>query len=149
MIAFIITKKTDDTFEYVGDGMSFPDGVTTVHWHNKQNDTWNSLKEARTDIEHDGHTIDIYGSYGILEHTDTLIYQVHLPDKCAGTHCPIHNRSDHAMRAFPQYWRADRIIMERTCPCGIGHPDPDSPWPDGDANWIHGCCGIHCAGAIK
>jgi hypothetical protein len=51
--------------------------------------------------------------------------------------CPIHGRTDHAMRAFPQHWRDDRGIMERICPHGIGHPDPDDSGDDG----VHGCDG--------
>lgn len=53
------------------------------------------------------------------------ICNVHDPEACAGHHCVIHNPSDHSMRAFPTYWRADRRLMERICPHGIGHPDPD------------------------
>lgn len=29
------------------------------------------------------------------------------------------------MRDFPQNFRPDRGIMERVCPHGVGHPDPD------------------------
>ena len=29
------------------------------------------------------------------------------------------------MRAFPTHWREDTAMMERICPHGIGHPDPD------------------------
>lgn len=45
--------------------------------------------------------------------------------QCEGRPCCIHNPSAHSMRAFPQLWRADRGLMERICPHGIGHPDPD------------------------
>ena len=31
--------------------------------------------------------------------------------------------------------------MERTCPHGVGHPDPDSPWAHDSHEWIHGCDG--------
>ena len=61
---------------------------------------------------------------GTLEHRDGEIW-VHDPEKCVGQVCSIHNRSDHSMRAFPQYWRSDRGLMERICPHGVGHPDPD------------------------
>lgn len=50
---------------------------------------------------------------------------VHSKKDCKGEHCVIHNPSDHAMRAFPTHWRGDRYLMERICPHGIGHPDPD------------------------
>ena len=66
-----------------------------------------------------------------LEHTETVLHNVHSPSACAGANCTIHNRSDHHMRSFPQHWRSDRGIMERICPHGVGHPDPDSPWPSG------------------
>ena len=74
----------------------------------------------------------------VLEHTDiTLI--VHEADRCMGEYCTVHNKSDHSMRSFPQHWRGDRGIMERTCPHGVGHPDPDSPWPANSSEWVHGC----------
>ena len=82
-----------------------------------------------------------------LEHSDTHLV-VHDPDKCAGEHCTVHNRSDHPMRHFRQYWRWDRGFMERICPHGVGHPDPDEPWPTDDPGWIHGCDGC-CTGAYK
>jgi hypothetical protein len=39
--------------------------------------------------------------------------------------CCIHKPSDHPMVNFPQLWREDVGLMERICPHGIGHPDPD------------------------
>jgi hypothetical protein len=80
-----------------------------------------------------------------LEHSDTVITNIHSKDNCLGEFCTIHNMSDHILRPFPQHWREDRSIMERICDHGVGHPDPDSPWPDGDYRWIHGCCGC-CSG---
>lgn len=62
---------------------------------------------------------------------------VHPKTKCKGQHCCIHNPSDHHMKEWPQNWREDRGIMERICPHGIGHPDPDDPTTDR----IHGCDG--------
>ena len=50
---------------------------------------------------------------------------VHSMEQCEGQHCSVHNPSDHSMKDFPTHWRADRGIMERICPHGIGHPDPD------------------------
>ena len=63
--------------------------------------------------------VDIIGM-----HNQTPIV-VHAPDACAGRSCCVHNPSDHPMRGFPQYYRFDIGLMERTCPHGIGHPDPD------------------------
>jgi hypothetical protein len=76
----------------------------------------------------------------VMEHTDITLV-VHESDMCIGEYCTIHNKSDHSMRSFPQLWRGDRGIMERTCPHGIGHPDPDSPWPPNSSEWVHGCDG--------
>jgi predicted kinase len=44
---------------------------------------------------------------------------------CIGRHCCIHNPSEHHMRDWPQHFRMDRALMERICPHGVGHPDPD------------------------
>ena len=64
-----------------------------------------------------------------LENSKIKIY-VHNSSNCVGEYCTIHNRSDHIMRSFPQHWRGDRAIMERICPHGIGHPDPDEEYED-------------------
>jgi hypothetical protein len=74
---------------------------------------------------------------------------VHNKQICAGQPCCVHNPSDHHMRDWPQVWRDDRYLMERTCPHGIGHPDPDhmayvltQPGPVGEtASGVHGCDG--------
>lgn len=58
-----------------------------------------------------------------------VLVNVHPKSQCqAGgpAACPIHNLSDHSMRAFPQHFRVDNGLMERVCPHGIGHPDPDA-----------------------
>lgn len=81
------------------------------------------------------------GDSYLLEHTDTAISRVHPPAQCSGRHCTIHNRSNHRMRGWPQSYRSDTGVMERICEHGIGHPDPDSPWPEGDRRWVHGCDG--------
>jgi len=64
----------------------------------------------------------------------------HHKNVCDGPPCPIHHRTDHAMRSFPQHFRYDRFMMERICPHGIGHPDPDTAFAPGDSG-IHGCDG--------
>lgn len=51
--------------------------------------------------------------------------RVHSIADCRGPNCVIHNPSDHPMRSFPTHWREDRYLMERICPHGVGHPDPD------------------------
>lgn len=48
------------------------------------------------------------------------------------------------MRDFPTHFREDRQIMERICPHGIGHPDPDDAAfraSRGDDDTVHGCDG--------
>lgn len=62
---------------------------------------------------------------------------VHPSGLCAGEHCVIHAPSRHHMETWPLNWRGDRKIMERVCPHGVGHPDPDEVNPD----TVHGCDG--------
>lgn len=90
----------------------------------------------------------------MLEHTYRLL-RCHPASECEGHPCPLHNRTDHSMRSFPQHWRGDRALMERTCPHGIGHPDPDQ-WDylvrvrgrnHAAAEFVHGCDG--CGHAEK
>lgn len=69
----------------------------------------------------------------------------HPAGQCIGAVCPLHKRTEHSMRSFPQHWRGDRGLMERICPHGIGHPDPDDPkLITDDGEGIHGCDGC-CA----
>lgn len=92
-----------------------------------------------------------------LEHNaaqSARLLNVHSRKLCDGQVCCIHNRSAHTMRRFKQIWRDDRSLMERVCPHGVGHPDPDhlayiaslrgSEYAQEEA--IHGCDGC-CAGA--
>lgn len=85
-----------------------------------------------------------------IDGTGQRLHNIHSPSACAGEFCVIHNPSDHNMRSFPTYWRADRGIMERICPHGVGHPDPDdlvfqdAHFPNRAAG-VHGCDGC-CAG---
>ena len=61
----------------------------------------------------------------------------HVKEDCSGGPCPIHKRTKHHMRAWRQFWRMDCSFMERICPHGVGHPDPDCM----NAEPIHGCDG--------
>lgn len=65
------------------------------------------------------------------------LYSVHDRTACAGRACTIHNPSAHHMSEWSQNFREDRYLMERICPHGVGHPDPDDPNPD----TVHGCDG--------
>lgn len=84
--------------------------------------------------------------------TGQTLYGVHEKDSCYSDHCPIHNPSDHPMKDFPTHWRDDRMLMERICPHGVGHPDPDHlagiltflPTDTVHAEMVHGCDG--CCG---
>jgi len=72
--------------------------------------------------------------------------KVHNKSVCAGNPCPIHNPSNHPMIEFPTHWRDDRGIMERICPHGVGHPDPDDfSIRNGHDKGVHGCDGC-CTG---
>ena len=71
----------------------------------------------------------------------------HRPDKCAGGVCAIHNPSDHPMRSFAQFWRQDRGIVERRCPCGTDHPDPDDLRVKAGDD-VHGCCARRCCAVL-
>lgn len=79
----------------------------------------------------------------VLENTDYRLV-VHSRKRCEGGVCPIHNRSAHSMRSFPQGWDTSRSIMIRVCPHFMNHPDPDDlKVRRGDAAASHvcdGCC---------
>ena len=73
---------------------------------------------------------------------------VHPESKCAGRVCVIHSPTDHHMRTWPMNWRGDRGLIERICPHGVSHPDPDH-LPRWEAmGWgaeaTHGCCQAGC-----
>lgn len=67
----------------------------------------------------------------------------------ANGYCSVHKPSPHHMSEWSQHFRADRALMERTCPHGVGHPDPDDleykrfMFGDEAAAWesVHGCDG--------
>lgn len=68
-------------------------------------------------------------------------FMLHDAAECEGP-CPIHRPTDHHMRAYPQSYRSDRGIMERICPHGVGHPDPDDRRiRSGEDTGVHGCDG--------
>ena len=83
--------------------------------------------------------------------TGQRMWNIHDSAKCVGRLCVIHNPTTEGPECdWPTHWREDRSLMERVCPCGIGHPasehlayleeiDPER------AKWegIHGC-GPYC-----
>lgn len=73
------------------------------------------------------------------------LVNVHSPSACAGRPCCIHAPSDHPLRDAPMLWRADKRVMERVCPHGIGHDDPDDytyrKTVNSAASSVHGCDG--------
>lgn len=71
--------------------------------------------------------------------------------QCHDHGCVIHSPTPdcEANRAgWPYNWRTDRGIMERICPHGVGHPDPDAAAYLArrgiDFENVHGCCGCPC-----
>lgn len=81
---------------------------------------------------------DLFGA----GHGASDLVNVHAPALCAGRACVIHAPSDHHMRTWPLHWRGDRGFMERLCPHGTGHPDPDDAAYHrsvGREVGVHGC----------
>lgn len=88
---------------------------------------------------------------GYITGVGQIIRNVHSAKDCEGRACVIHNPSDHSMREWPTNWRDGGPLdikgphMERICPHGIGHPDPDdlayleSVGEEGYG--VHGCDG--------
>lgn len=71
---------------------------------------------------------------------DGRLLKTHGIADCDGDICTIHNQTQHHMVTWPMNWRRDREIMERMCPHGIGHPDPDDKRiRTGLDIGVHGC----------
>jgi hypothetical protein len=77
----------------------------------------------------------------------TALRNVHPERACSGWACVIHNPSRHHMASWPLNWRDARGIMERICPHGVGHPDPDdaafhvrSGRDSAEVHSCDGCC---------
>ena len=69
------------------------------------------------------------------------VINAHPRNTCFGYWCPVHYPSPHHMRDWDQHWRSDRGIMERICPHGVGHPDPDDMKQYDKYESVHGCDG--------
>lgn len=87
--------------------------------------------------------------------TGQKLWKIHAPELCQGRLCAIHNPTTEEPECnWPTHWRQDRGLMERICPCGIGHPAPEhmAYLEELDAKngtnhayyeGIHGC-GLYC-----
>lgn len=76
---------------------------------------------------------------------ESVLVNVHRIYQCQGRACVIHNPSEHHMREWPLTWRDDKGVMERQCPHGVDHPDPDdAAYLTSHGRWewtVHGCDG--------
>lgn len=96
-----------------------------------------------------GKTVALVNALGDKEDSTTYcrnaLLQAHDESQCKGQPCVIHNPSEHHMSGWPLNWRDDKRVMERICPHGIGHPDPDCAAHQErigqSANNTHGCDG--------
>lgn len=116
--------------------------------HRKRMEVYTRLESERQRALVDSGRMEWFmmpGKRRLLVHTEK-------PD-CTKFNCVIHNPSDHVMKDWPLNWRGDRGLMERICPHGIGHPDPDDlafkARTRGEENvryeGVHGCDGC-CTG---
>jgi hypothetical protein len=87
-------------------------------------------------------TWDDFRSHGGKQHTRA---QCRASRKAgAPKNCVVHNPSNHKGRGWPMVLRSSGLI-ERRCPHGVGHPDPDSAayldWASKGhgAYTVHGC----------
>ena len=71
--------------------------------------------------------------------TERKQLRVHPQIKCLGSFCTIHNPSQHHMVNWPRQWHAFNRVMERICPHGVGHTDPDETRKD-VSHGCDGCC---------
>ncbi len=82
-----------------------------------------------------------------MKETDSLVddagvlWFVHTRLICRGKRCVFHRPSRHRMNMWPLIIRRDTCLVERICPHGIGHPDPDSVAHFGHWFGVHGCDG--------
>lgn len=74
-------------------------------------------------------------------HRSNQLLSTHDSRSCFPRDCCVHRPSAHHMADWPQHYRDDTGVTERICPHGVGHPDPDQPWPKDDHRWVHGCDG--------
>lgn len=63
---------------------------------------------------------------------------------CKFRWCVIHSPMPGVWDEWPTHWRSDRNLMERMCPCGIGHPAAEEYMIHNYAVLVHGCCHHEC-----
>lgn len=86
----------------------------------------------------------ILGDFASRPRYTTGVGQVivtHAQWSCIGDFCVVHRPMPGPWQDWPTRWRQDRGIMERVCPCGVGHPASEEYQWGGDME--HGCCGVH------
>lgn len=75
------------------------------------------------------------------------VIQTHTRGECIGHWCAIHQPMPGPWATWPRFWREDRRILERICPCGIGHPVAEMyTWATATGHGetlAHTCCFIH------
>ena len=75
------------------------------------------------------------------------VIQCHEVSDCLGRWCCIHKPMPGPWQSWPRYWRDSKKIMERICPCGIGHPVAEMyeyTVAQGKGYILtHTCCRIH------
>jgi len=70
--------------------------------------------------------------------------RTHRSEHCLGEFCAIHRQMPGPWAGWPRHWRDDRELLERICPCGVGHPVAEMYLiPQTPGRLVHGCCGIH------
>src|ERR1035437_9586152 len=85
-------------------------------------------------------TWDDFRSHGGNQHTRA---QCRASRKVgAPKNCVVHNPSNHKGRGWPMVLRSSGLI-ERRCPHGVGHPDPDSAAYMDWASKGHGAYTVH------
>jgi hypothetical protein len=98
-------------------------------------------------------------SYDRLTDDANVVWKVHKATLCEGTHCTIHNPSDHPMKDAKLVLRVGSPFSgkphgfaERFCDHGIGHSDPDSvafyARQGSHGMGVHGCDGC-CNGTYE
>lgn len=78
----------------------------------------------------------------VLENSDEILYASHDAENCPLGPCPLHHRTEHHMRGWPQHYDSELQLVQRVCPHGTLHPDPD------DRTVVdHECCHTGCCAA--